>query len=204
MNVNDINQIEMNEASTKDRYFSIIESLLFVSGEPLAYKEIASIINCSENYTKDLLEEFRKKYELKDRGLTLININDEYMFVTKSENSDYIQKLLKTNSRQGLSKAALETLAIIVYRQPITRIEIDEIRGVKSDKAIQTLMEKELIKEAGRKKVPGRPIMYATTDEFLKHFGLENLNQMPLLESFIDYDKESTSIEEETTMSVEE
>ncbi|WMJ81879.1 SMC-Scp complex subunit ScpB [Clostridium sp. MB40-C1] len=204
MNVNDINQVEMNEASTKERYFSIIESLLFVSGEPLAYKEIASIINCSETYTKDLLEQFREKYELEDRGLTLININDEYMFVTKSENSDYIQKLLKTNSRQGLSKAALETLAIVVYRQPITRIEIDEIRGVKSDKAIQTLSEKNLIKEAGRKKVPGRPIMYATTDEFLKHFGLENLNQMPLLESFIDYDKASTSIEEETTMSVEE
>lgn len=79
-------------------------------------------------------------------------MNDEYMFVTKSENSEYVQKLLKTNSRQGLSRAALETLAVIVYKQPITRVEIDEIRGVKSDKAIQSLVEKNLVKEAGRKK----------------------------------------------------
>lgn len=193
---NNVNQLEINEVSSKKRYFSIIESLLFVSGEPLKYKEIAEIIDCTEKYTKNILEELRDKYEEDDRGITLININNEYMFVTKSQNSNYIQKLLKTNSRQGLSKAALETLAIVVYRQPITRIEIDEIRGVKSDKAIQSLLEKGLIKESGRKKVPGRPIMYSTTDEFLKHFGLQNLEQMPIFESFIDDDIEKISIEE--------
>ncbi|KOA20923.1 segregation and condensation protein B [Clostridium homopropionicum DSM 5847] len=186
MKENNINQLEIEAASKKLRYFSIIEALLFVSGEALNLKNIASIIECSEEYTLDLLKELRIKYEEEERGIILINTNDEYMLATKSQNSDYIHKLLKTNSRQSLSKAALETLAIIVYRQPITRIQVDEIRGVKSDKAFQTLQERNLIKESGRKKVPGRPIMYVTTEEFLKNFGLENLEAMPSLEEFLD------------------
>lgn len=186
MKENNINQLEIEAASKKSRYFSILEALLFVSGEALNLKNIASIIECSEEYTLDLLKELRSKYEEEERGIILINTNDEYMLATKSENSDFIHKLLKTNSRQSLSKAALETLAIIVYRQPITRIQVDEIRGVKSDKAFQTLIERNLIKESGRKMVPGRPIMYVTTEEFLKNFGLENLEAMPSLEEFLD------------------
>jgi len=186
MKENNINQIEIETASKKSRYFSIIEALLFVSGEALSLKNVASIIECSEEYTLNLLRELRIKYEEEERGIILINTKDEYMLATKSENSDFIHKLLKTNSRQSLSKAALETLAIIVYRQPITRIQVDEIRGVKSDKAFQTLLERNLIKESGRKKVPGRPIMYVTTEEFLKNFGLENLEAMPSLEEFLE------------------
>lgn len=196
MKDNNINQIEISEVSNKNRYFSVIESLLFVSGEALHIKNIASIIECSEEYTAGLLEELREKYEDEQRGIILININEEYMLVTKSENSDFVQKLLKTNSRQALSRAALETLAIIVYRQPITRIEIDDIRGVKSDKAVQTLLEKNLIKEGGRKKVPGRPMMFVTTEEFLRYFGLQSLNQMPSLEEFIKEELEHESEEE--------
>jgi len=190
MKENNINQLEIEAASKKSRCFSIIEALLFVSGEALNIKNIASIIECNEEYTLDLLKELRLKYEGEERGIILINTNDEYMLATKSENSEYIHKLLKTNSRQSLSKAALETLAIIVYKQPITRIQVDEIRGVKSDKAFQTLLERNLIKESGRKKVPGRPIMYVTTEEFLKNFGLENLQAMPSLEEFLDRDIE--------------
>lgn len=190
MKENNINQLEIEAASKKSRCFSIIEALLFVSGESLNVKNIASIIECNEEYTLDLLKELRMKYEGEERGIILINTNDEYMLATKSENSEYIHKLLKTNSRQSLSKAALETLAIIVYRQPITRIQVDEIRGVKSDKAFQTLLERNLIKESGRKMVPGRPIMYVTTEEFLKNFGLENLEAMPSLEEFLDRDIE--------------
>ncbi|MFU0823826.1 SMC-Scp complex subunit ScpB [Clostridium sp.] len=178
-------QLEMNEVSMKKRYFSIIESILFVSGEAMNIKEIAYILECDIEYTYKLLQELREEYEKEERGILLINMNDEYTLVTKSENSDFIQKLLKTNSRQSLSRAALETLAIIVYRQPITRVEIDEIRGVKSDKAIQTLLERNLIKESGRKHVLGRPIMYGTTDEFLRYFGLQDLEQMPSLDEFI-------------------
>lgn len=196
MKYNNINHVEINQVSSKFRYFSIIESLLFVSGEALHIKELSDFIECSQEYTLGLLEELKEKYEKDDRGIILISTNEKYMLATKSENSHYVQKLLKTNSRQSLSKAALETLAIIVYRQPITRIEIDEIRGVKSDKAIQTLQERTLIKESGKKKVPGRPLMYVTTEEFLRYFGLENLNQMPSLEEFIREEVQYESEEE--------
>lgn len=180
-----INQIEIEEVSSKSIYFSIIESLLFVSGEPLAIKQIASILECSVGFTKDLLSEMIKLYNIKNRGIKIINANDSYSLVTKSENGDYIEKLLGNNSRQSLSQAALETLAIVSYKQPITRIDIDEIRGVKSDRAISNLVEKGLIKECGRLEVPGRPILYGTTDEFLKYFGLENIEQMPALDEIV-------------------
>lgn len=181
----DINQIEIEEASPRSIYFSIIESLLFVSGEPLEIKQIASILECSVGFTKDLLSEMMKLYNVKNRGIKIINVNNSYSLVTKSENSDYIEKLLGNNSRQSLSQAALETLAIVSYKQPITRIDIDEIRGVKSDRAVSNLVEKGLIKECGRLEVPGRPILYGTTDEFLKYFGLENIEQMPVLDEIV-------------------
>lgn len=180
-----INQTEIMEASPKSIYFSIIESLLFVSGEPLEIKQIASIIECSISFTRELLGEMAKLYDGKSRGIKIININDSYSLVTKPENSDYIEKLLGNNSRQSLSQAALETLAIVAYKQPITRIDIDEIRGVKSDRAISNLVDKGLIKECGRLEVPGRPILYGTTDEFLKYFGLQNIEQMPGLDELI-------------------
>ncbi|MBI6873022.1 SMC-Scp complex subunit ScpB [Clostridium aciditolerans] len=181
-----INQLELEEVSTKNIYFSIIESLLFVSGEPLDIKQIASIIECSLDFTKQLLKEMGKLYECESRGIKIINNNESYSLATKADNSVYIEKLLGINSRQGLSQAALETLAIVAYKQPITRVDIDEIRGVKSDRAISTLIEKGLIKECGRLDVIGRPILYGTTEEFLKYFDLENIGQMPGLDSFIE------------------
>lgn len=181
-----INQLELEEVSTKNIYFSIIESLLFVSGEPLDIKQIASIIECSLDFTKQLLKEMGKLYECESRGIKIINNNESYSLATKADNSVYIEKLLGINSRQGLSQAALETLSIVAYKQPITRVDIDEIRGVKSDRAISTLIEKGLIKECGRLDVIGRPILYGTTEEFLKYFDLENIGQMPGLDSFIE------------------
>lgn len=175
---------EDNYNTDKDRYFSVIESLLFVSGEPMKIKDIASIIDCNEDYTKELLKEISSSYEEERRGIKLISINDGFQLVTKPQNSDYIQKILKSNVRQSLSQASIETLAIIAYKQPITRVDIDEIRGVKSDSAIMKLIEKNLIKESGRLEVPGRPILYSTTDEFLKQFNIQRLNELPNLESF--------------------
>lgn len=176
-----IKQLEIEEVSTKNIYFSIIESLLYVTGEPLKIGEIANILECSIDFTKELMDELIVKYEEEYRGIKIIEVNDGYQFVTKPCNSEYIQKLLKTNIRQSLSQASLETLAIIAYKQPITRVEIEEIRGVKSDRAVYTLLEKKLIKDIGRKNVPGRPIIYATTEEFLKHFDFHNLDAMPLI-----------------------
>lgn len=181
-----IDQLEIGEVSNKSKYFSIIESLLFVSGEPLKLKNIANILEIDSEYTLKLLNELQLEYANLNRGIKLIAINDEYQLVTKTENSSYIQKLLKTNSRQSLSQAALETLAIIAYKQPVTRIDIDEIRGVKSDRAIITLQEKNLIKESGRLEAPGRPILYSTTEEFLRYFEFQNLKELPELESLVE------------------
>ncbi|WP_026881356.1 SMC-Scp complex subunit ScpB [Clostridium akagii] len=179
-------QFEQKEVISKLKYFSIIESLLYVSGEPLKIKNIASIINMELDYTSDLLSEMTLTYVNEGRGIKLICINDEYQFVTKSENSSYIQKILRTNNRQSLSQAALESLAIITYKQPVTRIQIDEIRGVKSDSAILTLQEKNLIKESGRLEAPGRPILYSTTEEFLRYFDLSNLGDLPELDNILN------------------
>lgn len=180
-------QIDVNEDKNKIRYFSVIESLLYVSGDPLELKDIALIIECSKEFTADLLRQMMKKYDNDDsRGIKIVKLESKYQLVTQPNNGDFVQKLLKTNIRQALSQAALETLAIIAYRQPITRVEIEEVRGVKCDRAIHTLADKKLIKESGRKEVPGRPILYVTSDEFLKYFDLENLNSLPKIEGFDD------------------
>jgi len=184
MNEFSIKQLETVNVSNKKRYFSIIESLLFVAGDSLKLTDISSILECSAPFTKELINELKEKYEDESRGIKIIVVNDEYQFVTKPCNSEFIQKLLKTNTRQSLSQASLETLAIIAYKQPITRVEIEEIRGVKSDRAVYTLSEKKLVEESGRKNVPGRPIIYITTDEFLKHFDFHSLNEMPSFEDF--------------------
>lgn len=195
-----MNQIEFMDHEEENRLFSIIESLLFVSGEPLNIKQISEIIECSYSKTLALLENYGHELSNSSRGVKLMALEDNYQLVTKEENSELIQKLLKTNSRQSLSQAALETLAIVAYKQPITRVDIDEIRGVKSDRALYTLMEKKLIKESGRMDIPGRPILYATTDEFLRYFQLENLKQLPNLEELeelIAIDAESDIQDEE-------
>ena len=188
-------QFEFEEVSKKERYMSIIESLLFVTGDPLGFKEISKILETSEEYTAELIIELEQKYGEHIRGIKLINLNNTYQLVTKAENSDYIQKLLKKNARQSLSQASLESLAIIAYKQPITRVEIDEIRGVKSDSALQKLLEKNIIKGVGRLDVPGRPIQYGTTEEFLRQFGLGNLNELPEMDTFEESNQ--TEINEE-------
>lgn len=192
-------QIEIHEASKEKTLFPIIEALLFVSGEPLKVKDMCSIIQCDEDYLKQTLDEMMLEYEYDKRGIKLININDSYQLVTKPLYSDYVQKLLRVNSRQSLSQASLETLAIIAYRQPITRVDIDEIRGVKSDRAVSTLAERNLIREAGRKNVAGRPILYEVTDEFFRYFGIKNIKDMPFLDDLL---KKYEDINEEQTQKV--
>ncbi|MDY4079045.1 MAG: SMC-Scp complex subunit ScpB [Clostridium sp.] len=186
MNDFEFGQVEFEEASKKQRIKSIIESILFVTGEPLSLRDISINLEMPPRYIEEILNEMIADYEASDRGIKLISIKGNYQLVTKSENSDYIQRLLKKNKRQSLSQASLESLAIIAYKQPITRIDIDEIRGVKSESAIQKLIEKNLIKESGRLDVPGRPILYSTTDEFLRQFELNDLKELPSLDLFDD------------------
>jgi segregation and condensation protein B len=187
----EVEQYEFEEVSSKPKIKSAIEALLFVSGEPLTIKDLSNSIEVSPKTISNILNEMILDYEEEKRGIKLISINGEYQLVTKAENSDYIQKLLKKNKRQSLSQASLESLAIIAYKQPITRVDIDEIRGVKSESAIHKLLEKDLIKEVGRLEVPGRPILFGTTEEFLRQFGLKELNELPSLDLYSEKDEET-------------
>jgi segregation and condensation protein B len=186
MKETNVNQIEFEETSNRNKLYSVIESLLFVSGEPVGLSEISRIIGCSHEFTKNILDEMFERYRNTDRGIRLISHEGSYSFATKPENSMFVEELLGLNARQSLSQAALETLSIVAYRQPVTRVIVDEIRGVKSERAIASLLEKGIIKECGRLEAPGRPILYSTSEEFLKYFGLESLKELPGIESFVE------------------
>lgn len=190
----DVKQYEFNELSRKSDIKSAIESMLFVSGEPLPLREISNNLELREKNVVEILQEMTAEYEDKSRGIRLISLDGAYQLVTKSENSEFVQKLLKKNKKHSLSQASIESLAIVAYKQPITRVDIDEIRGVKSESALQRLLERDLIKDVGRLEVPGRPILYGTTDEFLRQFGLQSLNELPSLDLYEDSD-ENNSLE---------
>ena len=188
-------QFEFEAVSIKPKMKSAIEAMLFVSGEPLPAKDLINNLEIDNKLVLEIINEMTIEYEKEDRGLRLIEINGGYQLVTKEENSDFIQKLLKKNRKHSLSQASIESLAIIAYKQPITRIDIDEIRGVKSESALQRLVERNLIREVGRLEVPGRPILYGTTDEFLRQFGLKTLKELPSLDLYEDKaDDDSISI----------
>lgn len=184
-------QIPFIENFEKQSIKSVIESLLFASGDPLSLHDLCSHTEKDSKLIQAVLMEMMEEYEKPERGIKLISIKGSYQLVTKGENADFVQKLLKKNKRQSLSQASIESLAIIAYKQPITRIDIDEIRGVKSESAIQRLIEKDLIKEVGRLEVPGRPILYGTTEEFLRQFELKDLKQLPSLDLFGEEESES-------------
>lgn len=164
-------------------YHSILESLLFAAGdEGLTIKQIAEALEVDEPRASELVVELKDKLENDSgRGLIVILLAGTVQLGTKKENAPYLKKLVESPGTAGLSQAALETLAIIAYKQPITRSEIEEIRGVKTERPLQTLMSKALIKEAGRAEGSGRAYLYGTTKEFLDYFGLKNLDELPPL-----------------------
>ena len=192
MNNIDVNQYEFAETSRKNKIKSAIEAMLFVAGEPLNIKDSYTNLERDRKTVQERLNELADDFKSESRGIKLINIDDSYQFVTKPENSEFIQKLLKKNKRQSLSQASIESLAIVAYKQPITRVDIDEIRGVKSESALQRLLERDLIKDVGRLEVPGRPILYGTTDEFLRQFGLQSLKELPSLDLYEDSDADNS------------
>ncbi|EGW40738.1 SMC-Scp complex subunit ScpB [Desulfosporosinus sp. OT] len=158
-----------------------LEALLFVAKNPLTLELLGEILELNLLEIEELLSTLRARYAADSCGLTLLEINGGYKLGTKPEVARYIEMLYKQPA-QALSNAALEVLSIIAYKQPVTRGEIDFIRGVQSDRALATLIEKGLVKDVGRKEGPGRPILYATTEQFLLHFGLRSLDDMPNLE----------------------
>ncbi|NGQ94632.1 SMC-Scp complex subunit ScpB [Brevibacillus sp. SYP-B805] len=163
-----------------DKIKGIIEGLLFISGdEGLDAKQIAGIVDLPEETVVDLLEDMKADFRRQGRGIQIVEVARAYQLTTLPEHAPYFEKLATSPGQSTLSQAALETLAIIAYKQPITRSDIEEIRGVKCEKALQTLLSKQLIREAGRAEGVGRPILYATTKEFLEYFGLRELADLP-------------------------
>lgn len=167
-----------------DELTGILEGILFGSGEAVFLKDLCRCLDKTALEIGEAMEILRQDYQSKSRGIRLIQIEDTYQLSTKPEYYDHIREITKHKQKTGLSRAALETLAIVVYQQPVTRIVIDELRGVSSSSAIQRLLDRSLICEGGRLEAPGRPILYKTTQEFLRAIGFKNLKEIPEYEVF--------------------
>jgi segregation and condensation protein B len=166
----------------------ILESVLFAAGdEGLSLKQIATVLEVDEIKAQGIISEMQQDYEKdENRGILLVQIAGVFQLATKKEHAEYLKRLVESPGTTHLSQAALETLAIIAYKQPITRVEIEEIRGVKTERPLQTLASRALIKEVGRAEGAGRAYLYGTTKEFLDYFGLKNIAELPPLPEKID------------------
>jgi len=183
--------MELSEAK------KIIEALLFTSEKPITIEQMKEVIE--EIEAKDIkaaLLELKSEYENLGRSFKVYEVAGGYQMVTTPEFADYLKKFYKVKSKDKLSKPALETLAIIAYRQPITKADIEDIRGVNVDGVIETLSDRVMIRITGRKDAPGRPILYGTTKEFLDRFGLSSLNELPKLSDFNEADIDLQEVED--------
>ena len=177
-----------------DDKISIIEGLLFLAGdEGIDATSIKMVLECDDEELSELLTLFKKELDNPRRGLILVELGNKYKLTTKAEHFEYYQKLVDNPTNFSFSNAALETLAIVAYNQPITRIEIEKIRGVSSDAMVRKLVAKSLLKEVGRKDSIGRPMMYAITEEFLDVFNLESIEELPELKD-VELDDEEQNI----------
>lgn len=168
---------------------SLIEAIIFASEQPLDAEKIAKIVDIEKDKVIEIVEEIKSYYALNEvRGIEIAEIANGYFFRTKLVHAPYIKKIVLGREAQ-LSRSALETLSVIAFKQPVTRAEIEHLRGVDSSNAIRTLLEKKLIKIVGKKDVPGKPHVYGTTKEFLKSFGLKDLSQLPNLKEIKELEK---------------
>jgi segregation and condensation protein B len=159
---------------------NIIEAILFASGDAVSTKAVAAAVDMPVNAVECAINNLSDKYHYEKRGIRIIQVGDGYQMCTNQDYYDYIKKLFQAPQRHKLSGTLLETLAIIAYKQPITKASIEEIRGVSADHAVNKLMEYNLVEEKGRADTPGKPILFGTTDEFLRYFGFSNLDSMPV------------------------
>ena len=165
---------------------AILEGLLFVVGEDgLNIDQIKDVLQIEEDEAKQLILDLKEDYNNDNRGLRIDFLGNKIKLTTKPEHKEYYQKLLENPETNALSQASLETLAIIAYNQPVTRIQVDELRGVSTSQMIRKLVAKGFIKEGGRSNLPGRPILYETTNEFLDYFGLSSIEDLPDMRDFI-------------------
>ena len=165
--------------STEGSLTGKIEAILFVAGEAVGIRELARALQINEKDLAEALNRLGDEYDYEQRGFLLKRFGDKVQLATRPLYSEDVLRLLQPVQQQSLSQAAMETLAVVAYKQPVTRAEVEQIRGVKCDYSLQSLMNKGLIREDGRKDTIGRPILYCTTDDFLSHFGLEGLDELP-------------------------
>jgi segregation and condensation protein B len=182
-----------NNANDEKWLQSCIEAILFISETPVKVKNIAASLGVTEKKAFDLISKLKKEYEDRNRGFLIRQIAGGYRFYSNPSFSDILEEFVKSNISTFISQAALETLAIICYRQPVTRTQVAEIRGVRTDSVFLTLVDRGLIKEAGRLKEPGNPKIYRTTEKFLEMLGIDNLEQLPPLKDFQEVSEESLS-----------
>lgn len=177
----------------KEKMEGIIEAILFTMGESVELSRMAKTLEQTEEAVKEAITDMNQKYKKENRGIHIIELNGAYQLCTKPEVYEYLIRIAKQPKKQVLSGVLLETLSIIAYKQPITKIEVEKIRGVKSDHAVNKLVEYNLVCEVGRLDAPGRPILFGTTEEFLRRFSVQSLDDLPSLnaEQMEDFKEEA-------------
>jgi segregation and condensation protein B len=170
---------------------SLFESLLFISGDPLPISFFVKNFSIEATQVKIVLDSLMDEFDERDGGIRLVEVSNGFQFVTSPMYAQQIRRALGMKKREGLTKGMLETLAIVSYKQPIVLAEIDELRGVSSRMMIANLMKKNLVRPVGRKELPGRPLAYGTTDDFLKHFGLNKISDLPKLSEIKEFSLDS-------------
>lgn len=175
----------MNDANAEGNLRGRIEAILFVTGEPVLLEELANALGITERQLEKELSSLKDEYDFGQRGFCVKRFGQHVQLATRALYSADVVRLLQPVQKQSLTQAAMETLAVVAYRQPVTRAEVEQIRGVKCDYSLAMLMNKQLIQEVGRKDTLGRPILYGTTDAFLDHFGISALEELPPLPEHI-------------------
>lgn len=168
--------------ASKKAMKSAFESMMFVWGQPLEVKAAADVFDISKQEAYELFRELQEEYEQEGRGIVIREVNKAFQFVTREENADYIRSLCTPVKAKRLSQSALEVLAIVAYKQPVTKGEIEAIRGIKCDRVMEGLIKKGLVAEKGRSDSVGRPILYGTTDTFLQNFGFSSIKELPQID----------------------
>lgn len=181
---------------------AVLEAILFTMGESVEVDRLATVIEEDKKATRELLLEMKKEYEAEEGGITLMELEDSFQMCTKGDMYEYLIKIAKTPRKYVLTDTLLETLSIVAYKQPITRVEIEKIRGVSCDHAVNRLVEFGLIAEVGRMDAPGRPLLFGTTEEFLRSFGVKSLEELPEL-SAVQIEEFKEQAEQEISVSVD-
>lgn len=185
----------------RNEYKAALEAILFTMGESVELSKLADVIELSKSETKKLLDEMAKEYQEGNRGIDIVELDGAYQMCTRTDYYEYLIKIAKQPRKRVLTDVLLETLSIIAYKQPVTKAEIEKIRGVSCDHAVSKLVEYNLVCELGRLDAPGRPLLFGTTEEFLRSFGVHSVDELPVL-STVQLEEFKAEAEEEMNVSI--